>query len=111
MYMKNAPDLPSGAAAFWYFKLAFIVQLRRSRLASLFEGGGMPKGMTEGVWYRTEIHSPSHRPSADDSPLLEGAKDAVHTDKKGRFRRSGLKCYFKILNYSRVEKCLMVRTI
>ena len=62
-------------------KLEFIALLRRSRLASLFEGGGMPKGMTEGVWYRTEVHSPSHRPSADDSPLREGAEDTVHNCK------------------------------
>ena len=41
----------------------------------------MPKGMTEGVWYRTEVHSPSHRPSADDSPLREGAKDTVRNCK------------------------------
>ena len=57
--------------------MEFNVQLRRSRLASLFEGGGSPKGLTEGVSYRTEGHSPSHRPLADDSPLKEGAEVAV----------------------------------
>ena len=60
------------------FKLVFIVLLRRSRLASTFGGGGTPNGVTEGVWYRTEVHSPSHRLSADDSPLREGAKVSVH---------------------------------
>ena len=57
--------------------MEFIALLRRSRLASLLEGGGTPNGVTEGVWYRTEAHSPSHRLLADDSPLREGAKDAV----------------------------------
>ena len=49
-------------------------RLRRSRLASLFEGGGPPKGGTEGV---SKFSADTPPVSFADSPLREGARRAL----------------------------------
>ena len=55
--------------------------MRRSRLASLAEGGGTAKAVTEGVSYHKKQHSPSQKIGSEKpifaSPLSEGAKGAA----------------------------------
>ena len=52
--------------------------MRRSRLASLFEGGGSPKGETEGVLRHFRELPQSKIKLIFDSPLSEGAEAAQH---------------------------------
>ncbi len=63
-------------------------------LASLYEGGGSPSGLTEGVSYNSQRHSPSQKSKIFASPLTEGARGVA-----GRRRYRPLQMYLEKLLY------------